>query len=138
MPGSPPAPLPHRHDTQTGLPATSINPSFGGWVHSGSRAHPPADAPAAARRLALGLTLMFALSPATRFGYFAYPVGLYGWLALCGPESFRLGRLLDRGQRHWDPAVRVLRAAGDLRLRLRSVPLFEPGDAGREELPRLG
>jgi hypothetical protein len=100
--------------------------------------HPPADAPAAARRLALGLTLMFALSPATRFGYFAYPVGLYGWLALCGPESLRLSRLLDRGQRHWDPAVRVLRAAGDLRLRLRSVPLLEPGDAGREELPRLG
>jgi len=43
---------------------------------------PPADAPAAARRLALGLALMFALSPATRFGYFAYPVGLLGWIAL--------------------------------------------------------
>jgi hypothetical protein len=100
--------------------------------------HPPADAPAAARRLALGLTLMFALSPATRFGYFAYPVGLYGWLALCGQESLRLGRLLDRGERHRNPAVRVLRAAGDLRLRLRSVPLLEPGGAGREELPRLG
>jgi hypothetical protein len=100
--------------------------------------HPPAGAPAAARRLALGLALMFALSPATRFGYFAYPVGLYGWLALSGQESFRLGRLLDRGQRHRNPAVRVLRTAGDLRLRLRSVPLLEPGDAGREELPRLG
>jgi hypothetical protein len=44
---------------------------------------PPADPPAAARRLALGLALMFALSPATRFGYFAYPLGLYGWIALC-------------------------------------------------------
>jgi hypothetical protein len=49
---------------------------------------PPADAPAAARRLALGLALMFALSPATRFGYFAYPLGLYGWLALCGQDPF--------------------------------------------------
>jgi hypothetical protein len=45
---------------------------------------PPADGAAAARRLALGLALMFALSPATRFGYFAYPAGLYGWLALTG------------------------------------------------------
>lgn len=43
---------------------------------------PPADGPAAARRLALGLIVMFALSPAPRFGYFAYPVGLYGWLVL--------------------------------------------------------
>jgi Glycosyltransferase family 87 len=99
---------------------------------------PPVDAPAATRRLALGLTLMFALSPATRFGYFAYPVGLYGWVALCGQGSPRLGRLLDRGERHRDPAVRVLRAPGDLRLRLRSVALLEPGDASREELPRLG
>ncbi len=44
---------------------------------------PPADGRAAAARLALGLTLMFALSPATRLGYFAYPIGLWGWLALC-------------------------------------------------------
>jgi hypothetical protein len=43
---------------------------------------PPGDAPAAARRLALGLALMFALSPATRFGYFAYPVALCGWITL--------------------------------------------------------
>lgn len=41
--------------------------------------HPPAGPTAAARRLALGLALMFALSPATRFGYFAYPAGLLGW-----------------------------------------------------------
>ena len=43
---------------------------------------PPADAAAAIRRLAIGLTIMFALAPATRFGYFAYPVGLFGWLVL--------------------------------------------------------
>jgi hypothetical protein len=47
---------------------------------------PPAGTTAAARRLALGLALMFALSPATRFGYFAYPLGLLGWIAL-GRES---------------------------------------------------
>ncbi len=43
---------------------------------------PPADTAAAAGRLALGLALMFALSPDTRFGYFAYPLGLCGWIAL--------------------------------------------------------
>jgi hypothetical protein len=48
-------------------------------------ARPPADGAAAARRLALGLALLFALSPASRFGYFAYPAGLYGWLALSAP-----------------------------------------------------
>jgi hypothetical protein len=54
---------------------------------------PPADGAAAARRLALGLALMFALSPATRFGYFAYPAGLYGFLALTGQATSR-GRLV--------------------------------------------
>jgi hypothetical protein len=49
---------------------------------------PPADATAAARRLALGLALMFALSPATRFGYFAYPLGLLGWIALSRDSSW--------------------------------------------------
>jgi hypothetical protein len=46
---------------------------------------PPATPTAAAYRLALGLILLFALSPATRFGYLAYPLALYGWLALTNP-----------------------------------------------------
>jgi hypothetical protein len=54
---------------------------------------PTADGAAAARRLALGLALMFALSPASRFGYFAYPAGLYGFLALTGQVT-SAGRLL--------------------------------------------
>lgn len=48
---------------------------------------PPADGPAAIRRIAIGLTVLFALAPATRFGYFAYPVGLFGWLVLYQPHS---------------------------------------------------
>jgi hypothetical protein len=48
---------------------------------------PPADGPAAIRRLAVGLTLLFALAPATRFGYFAYPIGLFGWLGLSHVRS---------------------------------------------------
>jgi hypothetical protein len=47
---------------------------------------PPAGPAAAAGRLALGLALMFALSPDTRFGYFAYPIGLCGWIALSRPD----------------------------------------------------
>jgi hypothetical protein len=45
---------------------------------------PPADARGAALRIALGLAVMFTLAPATRWGYFVYPIGLIGWLALTG------------------------------------------------------
>jgi hypothetical protein len=43
---------------------------------------PPASTSAAAGRIALGLALMFALSPVTRFGYFAYPIALLAWAGL--------------------------------------------------------
>lgn len=43
---------------------------------------PPRDVPAAIWRLAVGLALMFLLGPDVRFGYFIYPLGLLGWLAL--------------------------------------------------------
>jgi Glycosyltransferase family 87 len=52
---------------------------------------PPADVPAAARRLALGLTLLFLLAPATRFGYFAYPAALLGWSAMTRPDRSAAG-----------------------------------------------
>jgi hypothetical protein len=43
---------------------------------------PPRDLRAATWRLAIGLALMFTLGPAERFGYFIYPLGLVGWLAI--------------------------------------------------------
>jgi hypothetical protein len=43
---------------------------------------PPRDVPTAVWRLATGLALMFLLGPDVRFGYFIYPLGLVGWLAL--------------------------------------------------------
>jgi hypothetical protein len=46
---------------------------------------PLRDVRAAAWRMAIGLTLMFALGPDVRFGYFLYPLGLAGWLALTSP-----------------------------------------------------
>jgi Glycosyltransferase family 87 len=48
---------------------------------------PPRDARAAAWRLAIGLTVMFTLAPATRWGYFVYPIALVGWLLLTRPPT---------------------------------------------------
>ena len=48
---------------------------------------PPRDTRAAAWRLAIGLTVMFTLAPATRWGYFVYPIGLVGWLLLTRPPA---------------------------------------------------
>jgi Glycosyltransferase family 87 len=50
-------------------------------------ARPPRDARAATWRLAIGLTAMFTLAPATRWGYFVYPIGLVGWLLLTRPPT---------------------------------------------------
>jgi 4-amino-4-deoxy-L-arabinose transferase-like glycosyltransferase len=47
---------------------------------------PPRTVPSAVWRLAVGLALMFLLAPATRFGYFIYPLSLLLWL-----EVSRLG-----------------------------------------------
>jgi Glycosyltransferase family 87 len=41
---------------------------------------PPRTVPSATWRLIIALALMFTLAPATRFGYFLYPVGLWAWL----------------------------------------------------------
>jgi hypothetical protein len=41
---------------------------------------PPMDAHGAGWRLALGLALLFVLAPASRVGYFVYPLGLAAWL----------------------------------------------------------
>ena len=41
---------------------------------------PPTTVPSAVWRLIIGLTLMFTLAPATRYGYFIYPLALLLWL----------------------------------------------------------
>jgi Glycosyltransferase family 87 len=43
---------------------------------------PPRDVATAAWRLIIGLSLMFLLAPATRFGYFIYPAALLAWLEI--------------------------------------------------------
>jgi Glycosyltransferase family 87 len=48
---------------------------------------PPASLPAAGWRLVAGLTLLFLLAPASRAGYFMYPLGLSAWLLLTRPAT---------------------------------------------------
>ncbi len=43
---------------------------------------PPQDEASAGWRLVIGLVVMFAFAPATRFGYIVYPLGLACWLLL--------------------------------------------------------
>jgi len=52
---------------------------------------PPKDVPSATWRLIVGLTLMFTLAPATRFGYYISPAALLAWLlvALAGRRQVR-------------------------------------------------
>ena len=72
---------------------------------------PPATPPAAARRIAIGLTALFLLSPATRFGYFIYPIALYAWAVLASrgmrAEVERRPRTSGKDDFYGEPAPRV-------------------------------
>jgi hypothetical protein len=57
--------------------------AVGAWLV----ARPPRDVRAAVWRLAVGLTALFLLAPATRAGYFMYPLGLAAWLLLTRPDN---------------------------------------------------
>jgi hypothetical protein len=48
---------------------------------------------------------MFTLAPATRWGYFAYPLGLLGWLGLTGRDRAAAGRLPAAGRLTWPAPV---------------------------------
>jgi len=66
------------------IAAVSLLVAVGLAVAASLVLRPPADTRAATWRLAIGLALFFALAPAARFGYFAYPGALLGWLAITG------------------------------------------------------
>ena len=74
---------------------------------------PPRDERAAGWRLVAGLTLMIMFAPASRFGYFAYPLGLSAWLLLA-----RAGR-----------AIGATRVSGESSARS-ALPRWVAGRAG--------
>jgi hypothetical protein len=85
------SPLPGHLLADTGMPGhwaavgllVAAGVAFAVWLI----VRPPRDARAAAWRLAVGLTAMFTLAPATRWGYFVYPIGLIGWVLLTRPGT---------------------------------------------------
>src|SRR3984893_13541654 len=62
---------------------------------------PPRDVSSATWRLIIGLVLMFVLAPATRFGYFMYPLGLWAWLIV---SQLGTRRVLSPGRSDEDAA----------------------------------
>ena len=90
----------------------------------------PADDRAAAWRLAAGLCVMFTLAPATRWGYFAYPLGLLGWLGLTGRDRAVADRLPTAASLTWlAPVVARLTSA-------MAGLLASPGTNGTVTAPR--
>jgi hypothetical protein len=80
------SPLPGRLLTETGqaghMAAVALLALAGTAVVASLVIRPPRTVTAAAWRLIVGLSLMFLLAPATRFGYFVYPVGMLAWLGV--------------------------------------------------------
>jgi hypothetical protein len=78
------SPLPGYLLAQTGHPGHLI--AVGLLVLSGLAValslviRPPMDCRSATWRLIIGLVLMFSLAPASRFGYYIYPAGLWVWM----------------------------------------------------------
>jgi hypothetical protein len=80
------SPLPGRLLAETGqagrLVAVALLGLAGLAIVVSLAIRPPRTVVSATWRLVIGLSLMFVLAPATRFGYFVYPVGLLAWLAI--------------------------------------------------------
>ena len=99
----------------------------------------PADDRAVAWHLAAGLCVMFILAPATRWGYFAYPLGLLGWLGLTGhdraaagrrPAPARLTRLAPAVVRLTSAMAGLLASPGTNRTASSQVAALRGGDVG--------
>ncbi len=68
---------------------------------------PPRDERAAGWRLVIGVTLMFAFAPASRFGYIVYPLGLAAWLMLSSLPSLAGSPPPARWTPQWPPIHRA-------------------------------
>jgi glycosyl transferase family 87 len=103
------SPLPGRLLSETGhmghLIAVALLALAGVAVIASLAIRPPRSMPAATWRLIIALTAMIVLAPATRFGYFVYPVGLFAWL-----EVSRMGQQAPAAPA--DPAAAPGESAG--------------------------
>ena len=59
--------------------------AFAAWLLT----RPPRDTRDATVRLVVLYAVLFTLAPSTRYGYYAYPLALVGWLVLTRPGSAR-------------------------------------------------
>ena len=57
---------------------------------------PPRDVRDVTIRLVVLYAVLFTLDPSTRYGYYAYPLALIGWLALTKPRSTAIDPERDR------------------------------------------
>lgn len=67
---------------------------------------PPMSPAGTAIRVAIGLTALFALCPASRWGYFVYPLALIAWAALARSRR-RSSAPADRREQGWQADVLV-------------------------------
>jgi hypothetical protein len=58
--------------------------AFAAWLIR----RPPRDARDACARLIVGYAALFTLAPSTRYGYYAYPLALLGWLVLSKDKTY--------------------------------------------------
>ena len=91
---------------------------------------PPATPAAAARRVAIGLTALFLLAPATRFGYFIYPISLYAWAMLADSHGGTGPRDEDGGQ--WSLGRVTMRLPAGYRSRVHRVIGHSDGWGARQ------
>jgi hypothetical protein len=99
------------------LAALALMAAAGAGVAASLIIRPPKDAKAAGWRLVLGLTLLFGLAPASRVGYFVYPLGLAAWLLLLhaagsGRPGDGAGRTEGDAGRPREPSVDPVPALG--------------------------
>ena len=97
--------------------------AFAAWL----LLRPPRDVRDAAFRLAVVYAALFTLDPSTRFGYYAYPLALLGWLALTA----------ETGRRPWLTAARRPAPCSPPR-RLRLPPTRLPRPAVLRAVLHLG
>lgn len=86
---------PAGHMTAVALMAVAAV-AFAGWV----LLRPPRTAVAAAMILTAGYAIVFILDPASRFGYFVYPIGLLGWIAFTAETPTLRSLFTTRYLRH--------------------------------------